>query len=88
MKGCLDINTWDRWSPIISLSMDGIQWGHIRFSHWLMCQHHQQTIGLEDLIDGPLLSGASAWEHIQSSFAKAGKGIPLREFAKLTWEPA
>lgn len=85
MRGCLGMG---QWSPILSLSPDGIQWAHMRFSRWLMCDHHREFIGLDDLIDKPLASGVSAWEHIQGSFAMARKHIPQREFAQLKWEPA
>lgn len=85
MRGCLGMG---HWSPLISISPDGIQWAHMRFSHWLMCDHHKEYIGLEDLVDHPLLDGTPAWVGIQSAFAQAGKQVPQREFALLKWELA
>mgnify|MGYP003149102032 CR=1 FL=1 len=85
MKGCLDRGYW---SPLISISPDGIQWAHMRFGHLLMCDHHKDYIDLNDLIAGPVSSGMSGWSHIQASFAMAGKQVPEREFAHLKWELA
>tara|TARA_Y100000310_G_scaffold328215_1_gene396002 strand:- start:34254 stop:34565 length:312 start_codon:yes stop_codon:yes gene_type:complete len=85
MRGCPNRGGW---SPKISLSPDGIQYAHMRFRHWLMCDHHKNTIGLEDLIDHPLYSGVGAWEHIQLAFVRAGKTAPEREFTTLKWELA
>lgn len=85
MRGCTGRGEW---SPLLSISPDGLQYAHIRFEHWLMCEHHKDNIGLEDLIDGPLNSGKSGWETIQGALAKAGKDIPEREYTKLRWELA
>jgi len=85
MRGCLGKG---QWSPLLSISPDGIQYAHMRFSHWLMCDHHKDYIGLEDLVDCPLENGVGAWEHIQLSFIRAGKYAPEREFTQLKWELA
>ncbi len=76
------------WSPVVSVSPDGLQRAYMKMPHLLMCDHHKEVIGLEDLIAGPLASGRTGWEHIQNSFTQSGKMAPQREFTNLIWEPA
>ena len=85
MKGCLGMGNW---TPIIGITPDRIQWGHMRLRLMIVCDHHKNTIGLEDLVDGPIQDGRSAWEVIQSAFVHAGKDAPLKEFTTLKWELA
>jgi len=82
MKGCL-AEGW--WSPVISLSPDGLQSAFIPFDHIIVCDHHKNNIGLDDFINGPLSSGEGSWEHIQGAFARAGKMVPQIEFSALIW---
>ena len=76
------------WYPVISLSPDGIQRAYMAFKHWLMCDHHKDTIWLEDLADKPIGDGRMAWEAIQAAFARGGKDVPEREYTQLLWRPA
>lgn len=85
MRGCFAMGEF---SPLISISPDGIQYGHMRFAHWLMCEYHRNNIGLEDLIDKPIGDGRSGWEAIQAAFVRAGKDAPEREYTVLKWELA
>ena len=83
MKGCLGTGNW---SPLIKLSPDGRQYAFMRLRLLLVCDHHQATIGLEDLIYKPIQDGRQGWEVIQGAFRHAGKDIPEKEFTRLEWE--
>lgn len=85
MRGCLGMGYW---SPVISLSPDGLQRAYLPMRHWLMCDHHKEFITIDDLVDKPLFDGTPAWERIQLSFTKAGKDAPQREFTNLIWQLA
>lgn len=85
MRGCLGMGYWQ---PVISISPDGIQRAYMPFPHWLMCDHHKEAIGIEDLVDKPISDGRGAWESIQAAFARVGKDTPEREYTQLIWRPA
>ena len=87
MKGCLGRGYW---TPVLALSPDGIQYAYMNFGNWLMCDYHKDIIGLSDLVDGATHNGLSAWNQIQTAFAKRDvkAPIPEREFCKLIWREA
>lgn len=87
MRGCLGRGYW---TPVLALSPDGLQYAYMNFGNWLMCDYHKDTIGLDDLIDGPVAGGLNAFTLIQTAFAKRDvkAHIPEREFTKLLWREA
>ena len=85
MRGCLGMGYWQ---PVISLSPDGIQRAYLPLMSKLMCDHCKTIIGIEDLVDGPISDGRSAWESIQAAFRRGGKDVPEREYAQLLWRLA
>ena len=85
IRGCLGMGCWQ---PTISLSPDGVQRAYIPFPHWLFCDSHKGSIGLEDLVDRPLFDGTMAWDRIVRAFTRVGKLPPTREYASLLWRMA
>lgn len=85
LTGCIGMGYW---SPVISISPDGLQRAFLPFPHMLICDSHKDSIELSDLISGPLSDGQGAWETIQGAFAQAGKDVPQMEFTNLSWRPA
>ena len=85
MRGCLGMGVWQ---PSLSLSPDGLQRAYLPFPHWLFCDSHKVSVGLEDLVDQPTSGGVMAWDRIVLAFVRAGKLPPIREYAKLLWRMA
>ena len=83
MIGCLGVGNW---TPVISVSPDKLQWGHLPLRLLLVCDHHKDIIGLDDLLYKPIGDGRSAWEVVVSAFTRAGKDAPLKEFTQLRWQ--
>lgn len=76
------------WTPVLSLSPDGLQRAYMPFPHWLMCDHHKEFIQLDDFINGPVFNGDNSWVLIQNAFRRAGKMVPQKEYANLLWRLA
>ena len=73
------------WYPVISISPDNVQRAYLPMPHFLMCDDHKQSIGIEDLIDGTVTGGDNGFTRIQEAFIKNGKDAPQREFTNLLW---